>query len=125
MMKKAKMTREEKLQNAQRQHKLLHLELRRLQEEKKPIENRIRSINSKIYNLGQKIYALKFEGETPQITDHAIVRYLERVEGVDIKELKSKVANHKRAHKVDNVIVTVMPAENIEEKVGEGVEKND
>lgn len=105
------MTREQKLANAQRQHKLLHLELIKARQEVKPYLNKITNINRKIHRLGQTIYDLKHNGDTPEITDHAIVRYLERVEGVDILDLKSKVASHKNAHKVNNVIVTVNPEE--------------
>ena len=54
-----------------------------------------------------EIFHLKHEGETPHVTDHAIVRYLERVEGMDIWSLKAKVAADANAVKVGNVYITV------------------
>lgn len=100
-------TREQKLEEAQR-------EQHRLKEQRKPIitevnrsKRKLRKINSEISKVGQRIYNLKHDGDVPEITDHAIVRYLERVKGVDILELKAEVANHKSAHKKGNVIVTV------------------
>ena len=101
------MTREEKLQEKQREHRALLNKIEVLQQQKKPIENKLRKLNSKLKSVGQAIYDLKHEGDTPEVTDHAIVRYLERVEKVDIQELKLKVMSDKNAHKEGNVIVTV------------------
>ncbi|UNQ40937.1 hypothetical protein MPC38_06715 [Prescottella equi] len=101
------MTREEKLVAAQREHRALLSEVEELRAQKKPLDNRLRTLNSRLHRLGQRIYDLKHDGNTPEVTDHALVRYLERVKGVDIKELKVEVAQHKQAHKVGNVIVTV------------------
>jgi hypothetical protein len=44
------------------------------------------------------------EGETPappapdSISDHAIVRYMERVKGIDMRRLKSEILPHERRH---------------------------
>jgi hypothetical protein len=78
-----------------------------INEEKKKITRKAQKIGRKLKDIGNAIYDLKHDGDTPHITDHAIVRYLERVEKVDIKELKLKVASHKDAIKDGNVVVTV------------------
>lgn len=101
------MTREEKLKQKQREHRELLSEIEMLQAQKKPIESRLRKLNSRLHKLGQAIYDLKHSGQVPEITDHAIVRYLERVKGFNINDLKAEVSNHKQAVKVGNVIVTV------------------
>lgn len=102
-----KESREEKLTRYQRLHRKLTTEGEGIYREYKTAENKWRNHNKKIRRVGQAIYDLKHDGDTPTITDHAIVRYLERIEGVDINDLKVKVANHKMAHKEGNVIVTV------------------
>ena len=101
------MNREEKLNKYQREHTLLLNEIKELQEQKKPIENRLRKLNSRRHRVGMAIYDLKHDGMVPEVTDHAIVRYLQRVEGYDINDLKLKVAQSKQSVKVGNVIVTV------------------
>lgn len=63
--------------------------------------------NAEIKDNGQQIFNIKNGGLTPHVSDHAIVRYLERVEGVDIWELRDKVASCDAAVIVDNTIVTV------------------
>lgn len=75
--------------------------------EKKALESKIRGIAKRLKEVGNAIYDLKHEGDVPHITDHAVVRYLERVKKVDIRELKLEVSKHKNAVKNGNVIVTV------------------
>lgn len=103
------MTREEKLAEKQREHSKLVEQIKEMHKTIKPLENKQRALESKRHKIGTAIYDLKHNGATPEITDHAMVRYLERIEGWDINELKLKVANHKNARKVGNVIVTVEP----------------
>ena len=98
----------------ERQAKLERLQNRHgeLTREKKAIQDattkRLTEIAKELKSLGQAIYDMKnIDGEVPHITDHAIVRYLERVKGMDIWELKSEIMNHKDAVRVVNTIVTV------------------
>lgn len=60
-----------------------------------------------IRDVGEQIYDMKHRGETPHVTDHAIVRYLERVDGIDIWALRDKVAGHSLAVREGNVVVTI------------------
>jgi len=106
-MKEKEIERRDKLAENQRIHRELSEARKPLIEESNKASNRVRKINKKIASVGQAIYALKHEGETPEVTDHSVVRYLERVEGMDMLDIRAKVANHKRAVKVGNVIVTV------------------
>lgn len=75
----------------------------------------VQEISKEIHDVGEQIYNMKHGGNVPHVTDHAIVRYLERVEGVDIWELKDRVISHKNAVKDGNVIVTIN--ENLEKSV--------
>jgi hypothetical protein len=97
--------RQKKLEKLQDEHGTLTREKEQLQSS---TNKRVKEINIKLKELGQAIYDLKnLNGDTPHVTDHAIVRYLERVEGQDIWELKAKVMNHAKAVRVVNTIVTV------------------
>lgn len=76
----------------------------------KVAENARKLMNAKskeLRDVGEAIYDMKHKGETPHVTDHAIVRYLERVEGLDIWAIRNKVSNHKDAVREGNVVVTI------------------
>lgn len=105
------MNRKEKLAKAQKEHRQLLDERKPIVTEYNRVHRKLLNINDKIRSKGQAIYALKHDGETPEVTDHAVVRYLERVKGVDILDLKAEVANHKNAHREGNVVVTVNPTQ--------------
>lgn len=99
--------RERKLRDYQRERLGLIAEMDELRSQRKTLENKISKKSKKLTSVGQAIYDLKHDGNTPEITDHAIVRYLERVEKMDINDLKIKVSQHKQAVKYGNVIVTI------------------
>lgn len=104
-MNEKEIRRQEKLENLQNEHGALTREKEQLQYS---TNKRVKEINIRLKELGQAIFDLKnANGDTPHITDHAIVRYLERVEGVNIWDLKAKVMAHKDAVRVVNTIVTV------------------
>lgn len=63
--------------------------------------------SKEIHDIGEQIFEMKHGGSTPHVTDHAMIRYLERVEGLDTVALRDKVAAHKDAVREGNVIVTV------------------
>lgn len=101
-----------KLEAYQREHRELLDEIAPIRAERKKLDNKLRKMDSRAHQIGAAIYDLKHNGNTPEITDHAIVRYLERVEGYDINELRIKVAMHKNAKRVGNTIVTVNADQN-------------
>lgn len=100
--------REKKLNKLQQKHG----ELTRLKNAKKRLMNEtmveIGELNKEIKRIGGQIFDLKnIDGDTPHITDHAIVRYLERVKGLNIWDIKAEIMNHKDAVRVENTIVTI------------------
>lgn len=96
-----------KLGQYQLERQQLIAEMAELDAQIKHIQQVKRRRARRLKDVGNAIYDLKHEGDTPHITDHAIVRYLERVEGRDIRELKLAVAKHQDSVKVGNVVVTV------------------
>lgn len=101
-------TREKKLNKLQEQHG----ELTRLKNAKKRLMtatmNEIAEMNKELKRIGTAIYDLKnINGATPHVTDHAVVRYLERVKGMNIWDIKAEIMNSKDAIRIENTIVTV------------------
>lgn len=107
-MNKKEEARTKKLNKLQKEHG----ELTRLKNAKKremaKIMDEIGVINKELKRIGGAIYDLKnINGDTPHVTDHAVVRYLERVKGLNILDIKAEIMNNKDAARIDNTIVTV------------------
>lgn len=100
--------RQEKLQNLQRRHRELTAQRKALLTEERGIQDKLRVNKKELEAVGGAIYDLKnVNGDTPHITDHAVVRYLERVKGLDIWSIKSEIMQYKESVRIDNTIVTV------------------
>lgn len=106
--------REKKLNELQTRHRILLTEriplVADFKKKNKVAEKARALMNAKskeLRDVGEAIYDMKHNGDTPHVTDHALVRYLERVEGLDIWELRTKVAGHKDAVREGNVVVTI------------------
>ena len=98
---------DEKLTAYMRLHRELTVRRNEVKSRHKAVLVELNDINSKIHRIGTAISHLKHGGQTPLVTDHAIVRYLERVEGLDVDDIRLKIAKHAKSVKVGNVFVTV------------------
>lgn len=108
MISKKEVQRQEKLNALQEKHGELTRKKNAIKRRMSQDMNEIALINKALSELGGQIFDLKnIDGETPHITDHAVVRYLERVKGMNIWDIKAEIALHSDAVRVDNVIVTV------------------
>jgi hypothetical protein len=102
------LTRQKKLEVLQKQHSILTAKKVTKKNKLAAVIQEITDINKERTRIGSQIFDLKNEdGDTPHITDHAIVRYLERVKGMNIWDIKSEIVRHRDAVRVDNTIVTV------------------
>lgn len=99
--KAARIKREAKIKKYRDERIALEIELKKLNLRRSKISKRKQAIANAIYDL------LHEDGNVPSVADHAIVRYLERVKGMDIQQLKIEISNHKQAERVGNTIVTV------------------
>lgn len=100
--------RQKKLNELQEEHGRLTAKKKELKKKQGAIIAEVTEINKQINKLGGQIFDMKNEdGDTPHITDHAVVRYLERVKGINIWDLKAEIVQHRDAVRVDNTIVTV------------------
>lgn len=100
--------RQKKLEVMQERHGVLTAEKRGLLKEVQIRHDKIGKINKELKSIGQSIYDLKnVDGDTPHITDHAVVRYLERVKEMDIWAIKAEIMQYKNSVRVVNTVVTV------------------
>lgn len=97
----------EKLVEYMRLHREYTLKRIETKKKLKPIMEELLHIKSELSRIGTAINQLKHGGKTVIVSDHAIVRYLERIEGVDVEEIRRKIWNHSNAVKQGNIIVTV------------------
>lgn len=100
--------RQKKLNLLQEQHR----EMTSLKNSKKRdmtnIMSEIAEINKHLKRIGGAIFDLKnLHGDIPHVTDHAVVRYLERVKGLNIWDIKAEIMNSKDAVRIENTIVTI------------------
>ena len=95
-------------------HRELTFQKNQVKKKMAPLMKEASEIRSKLSRVGTAINHLKHGGNTPLVTDHAIVRYLERVEKVNIDDIRLKIYKHRDSVKQGNVIVTVneVPNEN-------------
>ena len=101
-------TRQSKLDELQEKHRLLSIEKRGKKRVLTEVTGEISQLNKELDRIGNQIFDLKnVDDKAPHITDHAIVRYLERVKGVNIWDIKAEIVSHRDAVRVDNTIVTV------------------
>lgn len=100
--------RQKKLNELQEAHRLLSIEKRKKKNLLTELTNEIGKMNKELDRLGSQIFDMKnVDDKAPHITDHAVVRYLERVKGVNIWDLKAEIMQHSDSVRVDNTIVTV------------------
>lgn len=87
------------------------LALSEVQSQLTTLGNRRSNLLKKMSAANGAIYDLRHTenaDNVPEITDHAIVRYLQRVKGMDMNELKLEIAREKNIVKDGNVIITVL-----------------
>jgi chromosome segregation ATPase len=80
-------------------------ELKRLETKLKTMDNRRKTLNSSLYNMQQEssnlkkqigeintqISKIKNKKDTFIISEHAMLRYIERIIGIDLTELQEKI----------------------------------
>lgn len=98
---------DEKLTAYMRLHRDLTLRKNEVGRRLQVAQREVNDITKEIHRVGTAISHLKHGGQTPLVTDHAIVRYLERVEGRDIDEIRLAIAKYSHSVKQGNVFVTV------------------
>jgi hypothetical protein len=62
-----------------------------LREEMCVLQERLKACNAEVSELNQRISDLSMNGRQPVVSEHAILRYLERVKGVDIAAIQAEI----------------------------------
>jgi chromosome segregation ATPase len=90
---KGRMTMKDRLKGLLEQRDKLKGRLRDLDRDYKKVKKRVGDTVNSLHKIEKQINALT--ERDPLVTDHAIVRYFERVEGVNIKDVKKKILTDK------------------------------
>ena len=78
------------LKNLNVQRTALTLDIKELKDKMIPLSREINEKIGEIDSIDKKIQAIK-NRESIVVTEHAILRYLERVQGIDIEEIKNLI----------------------------------
>lgn len=81
----------QELKRLQSLHHQLQLEFKSLQESGSRLTMQIATKAKQIKEVEQKIHKLKGYGDSIIVSEHAILRYLERVYGLDLGKIKKEI----------------------------------
>ncbi|MBC8737156.1 hypothetical protein F6X40_10085 [Paraburkholderia sp. UCT31] len=99
-------------------HELKHLEsrLQKLKVElserdaaRKEAQAAYASVHSKIQAVEQSIANLKATATKPVVTEHALLRYLERVKGVDLQAIRDEILTSRTIQAIDTLQTCKLP----------------
>lgn len=71
-----------------------------LKDEVASLENQLRECNTEIKELNKRIDAISKQRLEPVLTEHALLRYLERVKGVDLKAIHEEILTPEVKHQI-------------------------
>ena len=71
-----------------------------LQQEVFHTQKEVHTLTTRIKSLNNRIKQLQEQDQEPIISEHAILRYLERVKGIDIDALKQEIMDDKTAENI-------------------------
>ncbi len=83
----------QKLKNLQVRKTQLETELKDLQQTVKNINKKICETNNSLINITKEIKNIT--SQSPTISEHALLRYVERVLGIDLEKIKREILSEK------------------------------
>jgi hypothetical protein len=86
---------EQKLKSLETQKTKYIIELSGIDNQKKELMQRATELENKIRKINNQINSLYSKEDGVIFTEHSILRYLERIEGIDIEKIKSKIVDKK------------------------------
>lgn len=84
-------TNSQELKRLQSLHNQLQLEYKAFQESQSRLKMEIETKRRQVQEVEEKIQTLKGAHETIIISEHAIIRYLERVYGLDLEKIRQEI----------------------------------
>ena len=79
--------------------------------------NEMRDKNKAIEDIGLKIRAIEKENEEPTVTEHALLRYFERVEGRDFEAIKKTILPEETVKLIKQLGAGIYPVADFKIKV--------
>ncbi len=95
--------------------------IKTLKDQKRDVEDQLGRENEKLARFQREIDRLKKFNNTLIVSEHAILRYLERVQGINIEEIKKKILPVEVETKIRTIGNGSFPAETHRIKVQNGV----
>lgn len=103
----------ETLKQLQTRRTKLLAEQERLDRERKDTSKRYSETENTIKHLDEQIAMLKNTTPGIVITEHAMLRYLERVKGIDLDEIKIEILTEGLVDKINTLINATIPLEHV------------
>lgn len=89
-----------KLKALETQIKNVTKTLQKLQSERAKTDSEIAKINKQLLNLNKEKQQLLQNDKPVIVSEHAVIRYLERVKGIDIEAIKKTILNKETEQKL-------------------------
>ena len=86
------------------------LEINELERDKEKAETALSVARAEVTKIKSNIHNLT-QSKDPIVTEHAILRYLERIEGIDFEEVKKKILTEKVKGFIEKLPNGVFPVE--------------
>ena len=83
--------------------------IRRLRADKSEISKEIGIKESSLRSIDQQLDRIRNASGSVVVTEHAILRYLERVEGIDIEAVKNRMVSESAQRQIKNLGSGVFP----------------
>ena len=80
-----------------------------LKSERATLERDIATRQRRVKDLSQKLDHIRKTSEKVIVSEHAILRYLERVEGLDIESIKRKMVSNSAERQIKNLGSGIFP----------------
>lgn len=91
----------------------LQAELLMLKDQRNTIKNKSQSVIDKLKRVDESIQKIRLSQEEIIISDHALIRYLERVEGMDIESIRQKIVTEKVSELINKLGDGVFPVDDV------------
>lgn len=88
------------LKNLQSQKTEAQAELKMVESERRGLDDKIGKVKARLKSLDRQITELKDSSATPVVSEHAMLRYFERVLGYDLEEIKKQILSEKTIEQI-------------------------
>lgn len=105
------------LKGLQSQRTKFEEQLKLLKQERESLDNKIGDADRQLKEIFRRITQLQEKAKVPIVTEHAILRYLERAMGIDIDKIKQQILTKELLEMIDKFNTGVFTIDGIKYKV--------